>query len=100
MFANHFSLILMGFLTTHIHNNSQNNFKLLESFDIYCVKELIFVNIRNSLIFIKIAMDPNVSIKPCVHCSSTKYFIIVSFRYCYPEFVMIILSLVLNWKNH
>ena len=31
MFADLFLLILMGFLTTHLHRNSQNDVKLLES---------------------------------------------------------------------
>ena len=31
MFADRFSLVLVGFLTTHLHKNSQNDAKLLES---------------------------------------------------------------------
>ena len=31
VFADHFFIVLMGFLTTHLHKNSQNDVKLLES---------------------------------------------------------------------
>ena len=46
-FMDRFQLNLMGFLTTSLHKNSQNDF------DIYWARELIFTQIRNTLIFIK-----------------------------------------------
>ena len=38
---------------------------ILDDFDMYWVEKLIFVQIKNNLIFIKNLIDPNVSNKPC-----------------------------------
>jgi hypothetical protein len=56
MFADRFQLILMGFLTTSLHKNCNNDVKLLETWWFWPIldkKKLIFIQIRNNLIFMK-----------------------------------------------
>ena len=70
MFADHFQLILMGFLTTPLHKNGQNDVKLLETWWFWHILGKgthIYSNQKQPDFSPKITLDPNFSIKPCVH---------------------------------